>query len=58
MKVGLKAVKMPRKGSTAEILLTASCKDEGRESYRSWCASKLLAVYRAYPRFMRNSMLP
>jgi len=58
MKVGLKAIKMPRKADTAEIFLTATCRDDGSESFKDWCDRKLLTVYRAYPTFMESSMRP
>jgi hypothetical protein len=58
MKTGLKAVKIPRRGDTAEIVLTASCRDESRESFKDICDKKLLSLYLAYPTFIQSALRP
>jgi hypothetical protein len=56
MKTGLKAIKIPRRGDTAEIVLTASCRDESRESFKDICDRKLLSVYVEYPAFLQSAL--
>lgn len=58
MKTALKAVKIPRRGNTAEIVLTASCRDEGRESFKDVCDQKLLSIYATYPTFLQSTLRP
>lgn len=58
MKTALKAIKIPRRGDSAEIVLTASCRDEGRESFKDICDRKLLSVYVAYPSFLQSALRP
>ena len=56
MNTGLKAIKIPRRGDSAEIVLTASCRDEGRESFKDVCDNKILSVYRKFPTFLQSSL--
>lgn len=58
MKTGLKAMKIPLRADTAEIVVTASCRDEGRESFVNFCDEKLLSIYRAYPAFVKTALRP
>jgi hypothetical protein len=58
MRVSLKAVKIPGAGSSAEIVLSGSCKDGDSDGAAAVCASKLLAVYRSFPEYMRNALAP
>jgi len=58
MKTGLKAVKIPRRADSAEIVVTASCRDEGRESFKDICDEKLLSIYRAFPIFIHSALRP
>lgn len=57
MKVAMKAIKMPRAGSTAVILLSLSCKDEGNESLKNWCDTKSLRIYSEFPQFMQKNLI-
>lgn len=57
MKVAMKAIKMPRAGNTAEILLSLSCRDEGQASYKDWCNSKSILVYSEFPQFMEKNLI-
>lgn len=56
MKTGLKAIKIPKKGDSAEIVVTASCRDEGRDSFKDICDNKLLSIYRTFPTFLQSSL--
>ncbi len=58
MNTALRAIKIPQRGETAEIVLTASCRDEGRDSFKDICDRKLLSIYVAYPSFMQSAMRP
>lgn len=58
MKIGLKAIKIPKQGDTAEIVLTVSCRDESRESFKEVCDGKLLSIYTGYPAFVRSMLRP
>lgn len=57
MKISMKAIKMPRAGSTAEILLSVDCKDEGNESFKDLCDLKSLSVYSEFPRYIKNNLI-
>ena len=57
MKISLKAIKMPRAGSTAEVLLSVNCRDEGNESFKDWCNSKSLSIYSEFPLFLQNNLI-
>lgn len=58
MKTTLKAMKIPRRADTAEIVLTASCRDESHESFKDICDRKLLSIYLAYPAFLQSALRP
>jgi hypothetical protein len=58
MRISLKAVKIPGAGSSAEIVLNGSCKDDGSQLAVERCATRMLELYRAYPTFMRTSFRP
>jgi len=58
MKIGMKAVKIPRKGDSAEIIVTVTCRDEGNQSAGEVCNTKLLTIYRSYPTFVRSTLSP
>lgn len=58
MKTALKAIKIPMRGDSAEIVLTASCRDEGHESFKDICDQKMLSVYVAYPSFLQSALRP
>lgn len=57
MKVAMKAIKMPRAGSTAEILLSINCRDEGKESFKDLCDLKSLRVYSEFPQFVQTNLI-
>lgn len=57
MKVALKAIKMPRAGSTAEILLSVNCRDEGIASFKEWCDLKSLRVYSEFPQYLQKNLI-
>ncbi len=57
MKTSLKAIKMPRSGSAAEILISVNCRDEGRESFKDFCDSKSLRIYSEFPKFVRTNLI-
>ena len=54
--ISLKAIKMPKSGSSAEIILGGYCRADGYEWYIERCSEKLLSVYLEYPKYMRSSM--
>lgn len=56
MKIGLKAIKIPRRADSSEIVLTANCRDEDRESFKDICDKKLLSIYHGYPAFIHSSL--
>lgn len=56
MKTGLKAIKIPRQGNSAEIVLTASCRDEGRDSFKDICNDKILSIYHEFPIFIQSNL--
>jgi hypothetical protein len=58
MKTGLRAVKIPRQADSAEIVLTATCRDEGQDSFKKICYDKLMSIYRAFPVFVRSTLRP
>lgn len=57
MKISMKAIKMPRAGNTAEILLSLNCRDEGKESFKDLCDSKSLRVYSEFPQFVQKNLI-
>jgi hypothetical protein len=58
LKTALKAIRIPQRGDAAEIVLTASCRDEGRVSLKETCDQKLLSIYLAYPVFVQSVLRP
>ena len=52
--IGMKAVKMPLKGNTAQIILTVVCKDVA--AYRELCIPRMTQFYSAYPAFINSSL--
>ena len=54
--VGLSAVKMPRAGSSADIIISVNCKST--ESNALLCLSKSTLIYQDFPDFMRNNFIP
>lgn len=57
MNISMKAIKMPRAGSTAEIMLSVNCRDEGKEPYKDLCNSKSLSIYSGYPQFVQKNLI-
>lgn len=56
-KTGLKVIKIPKKGSSSEILLTVSCREEIKGSYGDECEDKRLEIYLTFPEFIQSSLL-
>lgn len=57
MNISMKAIKIPRAGSAAEIILSVNCRDEGKESYKDVCNSKSLIIYSGYPQFVQKNLI-
>ncbi len=56
MKLGIKAMKVPLKGDSSEIVLTVTCRDEKWDLYIEVCNKQLLRVYRDFPDFVQKSI--
>lgn len=50
-RVGLKIVKMPLRGDESEVRLTVVCRGAS-------CGSRELSIYRAFPEFMKERLVP
>lgn len=54
--IGISAVRMPRAGSSADILISVNCK--GTDHSSLLCYSKSTLIYKEFPAFMRANFIP
>lgn len=52
--VGLKAIKTPLQGDSAEVALRVICASDARDEY---CEKRKLSIYKAYPVFLKNKLI-
>ncbi len=57
LKLALKAIKMPRAGTSADVFLIVNCRDDNKKSFIEFCESKSLSVYKSFPNFIRNNLI-
>ena len=55
-KVGLKAVKMPKSGSSAQVMLFVNCHADTKSSIES-CYDKKISVYSAFPGYISSNLV-
>ena len=54
--MGASAIKMPRSGASADILLNINCKSKSRKEL-NLCLKKSELLYRMYPAFMNENFI-
>lgn len=54
-KIGMKATKIPSIGTTADIFITANCKDE-KSFFNELCSMKLLMIFESFPDFVNSRL--
>ena len=57
MKISLKAIKVPRAGTTADVLLKVHCGDGKVTPAEEVCHQKSLYVYEKFPQFIRENLV-
>lgn len=57
MKISLKALKLPRSGTSADVILKINCKNDDKAETEEFCNSKSLDVYKQFPQFIRENLI-
>ena len=57
LSLSLKALKLPRAGTSADVILQVNCQHDQTPSKIDLCASKSIDVYKKYPPFVRANLI-
>ncbi|NMG71812.1 hypothetical protein GO611_16985 [Azoarcus communis SWub3 = DSM 12120] len=55
-RIGMKAIRMPGRGESAEITISIKCRDDGSIASKSLCAMTQDYLYSLYPKFLASAM--